>query len=161
MESFVRRIELPVSAEDAFTWHEEDEAFERLTPPWENVKVLRKVGGIKEGAFIEVKVGVLGPMYFRGRYRHGRYEFGRLFVDEQERGPFRYWKHTHRFLPKGEDACVLEDAIEYKAPLFTGKLVRRRLDKMFDYRHEVTLLAMHRLKEGEFLSRSIEDGVES
>ena len=31
---------MPVSAEEVFTWHERPGAFERLTPPWEKVKVL-------------------------------------------------------------------------------------------------------------------------
>jgi len=148
MEEFVRRVDLPVSAEIVFAWHEEDDAFDRLNPPWEKVKVIRREGGIKEGASMEVKLGVLGPFGFRAKYRHGKYDFGRLFVDEQEKGPFRFWRHMHRFIPTGPDSCVLEDAIEYEAPMFVSGMVRKRLAKLFDYRHEVTLLAMHKKKVG-------------
>lgn len=160
MEEFVRRVDLPVSAEIAFAWHEDDDAFERLTPPWEKVKVIRKEGGIKEGATVEVKLGILGPFGFRAKFRHGKYDFGRLFVDEQETGPFRSWRHLHRFIPVGPDSCVLEDAIEYEAPMFVSGMVKKRLKKIFDYRHEVTLLAMHREKV-RVLARKFEDGVGS
>ena len=51
------RIESPV--EDVWQWHTRPGAFERLTPPWENVRLLERTGGIENGArvVLEVKVG--------------------------------------------------------------------------------------------------------
>ena len=54
MASPAHRIErtstLPVSAEEAFAWHEREGAFERLSPPWERLEVLERSGGIRDGA---------------------------------------------------------------------------------------------------------------
>jgi crotonobetainyl-CoA:carnitine CoA-transferase CaiB-like acyl-CoA transferase len=36
--------------------------------------------------------------------------------DEQVRGPFGSWSHTHRFLPDG-DGCVMEDDVRWTPPL--------------------------------------------
>lgn len=56
-----------------------------------------------------------------------------------------YWKHTRLFEPDGPAACFLEDRIEYRLPVgwlgqwFGGWWIRRKLERMFAYRHEVTL----------------------
>jgi hypothetical protein len=81
-------------------------------------------------------------------FEHRDYEEGRQFRDVQVEGPFRRWDHTHRFIPDGPQACWLEDRIEYELPLgiigdlFGGWLVRRKLQRMFEYRHRVTAEAM-------------------
>ena len=81
-----RSSTLPVSAEEAFAWHERPGAFERLIPPWERVTVLERSGGIREGARTAVSVRI-GPARFRWVAVHRDYVEGRRFVDEQVGGP--------------------------------------------------------------------------
>jgi hypothetical protein len=75
---------------------------------------------------------------------HRGFEPPRQFIDELAEGPFRHWVHTHRFIPDGPNASVLEDSIEYGFPLdplgglIADPIVRRRLERMFAYRHEIT-----------------------
>ncbi len=38
---FSKKIALPVSADEAFAWHERPGALERLIPPWENVRIVK------------------------------------------------------------------------------------------------------------------------
>src|SRR5688572_26925843 len=39
------------------------------------------------------------------------------FVDEQKRGPFAFWHHTHRIVPDTEQGGVwVEDTVYYAAP---------------------------------------------
>ncbi|MFT7513785.1 MAG: hypothetical protein ACI9QL_002999 [Candidatus Omnitrophota bacterium] len=142
MATFIRSIELPVSAERAFAWHERSGAFTRLTPPWEKVRLLKSVGGIRDGAEVVVRVNALGPIGFTAVYRHVDYQQGRQFVDIQEKGPFRAWRHEHRFHASGSDRCILEDHITYSAPPLTGAIIEARLDRMFRYRHAITLADM-------------------
>ena len=139
MATFIKKVELPVSAEQAFIWHERPGAFGRLTPPWERVEVVEATGGIRDGARVEIRVRALGPVGFKSVYRHVDYVEGKRFVDIQERGPFRKWRHEHRFHPAGDGRCVLEDHIEYEAPPLSGRLVNERLNRMFTFRHAVTL----------------------
>ena len=42
--------------EDVFDWHERLGAIERLTPPWADVEVLHRSGGIQDGAAISLGI---------------------------------------------------------------------------------------------------------
>jgi hypothetical protein len=143
MPIFSRRVRLPVSAAEAFAWHARPGALERLNPPWAGTVVVRRTGGIEDGAEVELRVPV-GPVKVRWLARHSGYEPGRQFRDVQVSGPFTRWEHTHRFVPDGESACHLEDVIEYALPAkaITGALgnglVRGMLDRLFAYRHRTT-----------------------
>ena len=147
--TFVATSRMPASAEAVFDWHEAPGAFEQLTPSWERVRVLRHDGGIRDGARVSLLVGP-APFSVRWDLEHRDYQHGRSFTDLQRRGPFRYWKHVHRMIPQGPDACVLEDTIEYELPfgglgrLFGRPFVQRKLKRLFAYRHVVTRRAFER-----------------
>lgn len=141
--TFVATSPMPASAEAVFDWHEAPGAFERLTPPWERVRVVKHQGGIRDGARVSLRVG---PKFLSLRWdlEHRDYQHGRSFTDLQLAGPFRYWKHVHRMVPLGPEASVLEDTIEYELPFGTiGWLVgrffaQRKLKRLFAFRHAVT-----------------------
>jgi ligand-binding SRPBCC domain-containing protein len=141
--TFVATSRIPASAEAVFDWHEAPGAFEQLTPSWERVRVLRHEGGIRDGARVSLLVGP-APFSMRWDLEHRDYQYGRSFTDLQRSGPFRYWRHVHRMIPQGPDACVLEDTIEYELPLgglgrlFGRPFVQRKLKRLFAYRHAVT-----------------------
>jgi uncharacterized protein (TIGR01777 family) len=151
-DTFSYRSHLAVSAADAFRWHARAGALERLTPPWEPVQVLERSGdGITNGT--RVTLGIrLGPLRCRWVSEHRAYRQDEQFCDVQIAGPFARWEHTHRFTPDGVSACYLEDHITYALPLGVvtqrgaRALVRRKLDRLFAYRHRVTQhdLAAHR-----------------
>jgi ligand-binding SRPBCC domain-containing protein len=75
---------------------------------------------------------------------HTAYEKGRMFQDTMVEGPFSKWVHTHTMESDGEGGTWLIDHIEYELPLgalgtlFGGRFARKKLEKMFDFRHEVT-----------------------
>jgi uncharacterized protein len=135
------RIEAP--AEVVFRWHAEPGALERLTPPWEQVEVEQRSPGIHDGDRGVLRVR-FGPFQVRWVFEHRDYVEGRQFRDVQITGPFRRWDHTHRFTPEGSSACLLEDSIIYELPFGTmGKLLagwymRRKLARLFRYRHRIT-----------------------
>jgi ligand-binding SRPBCC domain-containing protein len=146
IERFVRRSPIAASAEDLYRWHESPGALARLTPPWEPVEVLGPAG-IREGqeVTLRVRAGPLGLLRIRWVSRLFDVVPGRQFKDVQVRGPFARWQHTHRMKPAGPHASFLEDEVEYALPfgwlghLVAGALVRRRLERMFAYRHRVTI----------------------
>ena len=147
--TFVATTRIPASAEAVFDWHEAPGALERLTPPSERVRVLRHEGGIRDGARVSLLVGPW-PLSLRWELEHRDYQHGRSFTDLQLSGPFRYWKHVHRMVPQGPQACLLEDTIEYELPLgalgwWCGRpFAQRKLKRLFAYRHSVTLQAFER-----------------
>lgn len=61
------------------------------------------------------------------------------FVDTQEKGPYRYWHHTHTFEPVA-GGVRMHDRVEYELPLGPlGDLahvifVKRKLKAIFDFR---------------------------
>ena len=63
------------------------------------------------------------------------------FVDEQLRGPYARWLHTHSFDAEG-DQTIIRDEVEYVLPLgLLGRvahpLVAHQLRTIFDYRQEI------------------------
>lgn len=140
---------------DVFAWHERPGALERLTPPWADSRVIRREGGIRDGAEVELEVGV-GPTTFRWHLRHRDFVEGQAFSDEQVSGPMKRWKHTHRFLPTEDGGTLLEDEVDFEAPLgFAGQavvpsMVEHELDRLFAFRHRrlQTDLDRHAAHEG-------------
>ena len=73
------------------------------------------------------------------------------FVDEQESGPFKFWRHEHAFAAIDEQSTRLTDRVTYVVRLGPlGRLadrlfVRRQVEAMFRHRQDVMprLLASH------------------
>lgn len=149
---FVAASRMEASAEELFRWHAEPGALERLTPPWERVEMIESAPGIRDGDRGAMWV-YTGPLRLRWTFEHSGYVEGRQFRDVQTSGPFRRWEHTHLFIPEGPQVCRLEDRIEYELPFgilgdfLGGWLVRRKLARVFEYRHRLTAEAMRARKE--------------
>ena len=60
----------------------------------------------------------------------------RMFVDEMQRGAFKYWRHTHLFEARDEGTLMIDDA-DYASPL---GLIGRIVDKLLLERHMTQLL---------------------
>ena len=144
---FLARSPMSVSARRLWDWHLAPGALERLTPPWETIRVIRAETP-REGSEAELVVR-LGPLRRRWVARHTDLEPGRGFRDVQVRGPFARWVHTHRTL-EAEGGAVLEDSIDYALPLaplaqpLAGSSVRRRLERTFAWRHARTAADLDR-----------------
>jgi uncharacterized protein (TIGR01777 family) len=144
MPRFRKQSQIPGSANDVFAWHERPGAFERLTPPWESVRLIRQEGsGVSDGVKVVLDAALLGPIRARWVSQHQQYEPGRQFVDVQTQGPFEYFIHTHRVEPLTIRRCQYVDDIDYGLPFgmlgetFGGGLVRGKLARMFQWRHRV------------------------
>ncbi len=149
---YVKRTRVLDSPDEVFSWHMRQGAFERLSPPWQDVQVLSSRGRPdEEGYQVELSVGLLGPLRRRWVAEHLDIRVGREFRDVQRSGPFARWEHTHRFLPAGEHETFLEDAIDFELPFgglgrLGGGWVERSLERLFRYRHRTTAddLRVHR-----------------
>lgn len=145
-EVFHFTTKLKADPEAVFAWHESPGAFEALSPPWMDVKVVERSGGIRDGGQVVLSIGV-GPLRMRWRLMHQNYIKGQQFQDVQVSGPFDRWTHTHKFEPvvsNGDPSCILEDTIEFRMPSLplpmlatTAGLIKEELRRMFSYRKEV------------------------
>jgi ligand-binding SRPBCC domain-containing protein len=142
---FTKRTRIRASADAVYRWHAEPGALERLTPPGERLRVVSRTGGIEDGARIAFRIGPLRLLWVA---EHRDNIPGRQFRNVQLRGPFRRWEHTHRFLADGPGACFLLDEIVYELPFgqlgerLAGNFVRRKIERLFAWRHRVTLEAL-------------------
>ena len=132
-----------VTPEALFAWHLRPGAFERLVPPWESVRVEGDPPGLADGSRLRFSIRK-GPLRFRWTALHRDLVPGVQFVDEQERGPYARWVHTHRFLPGEAGGAILEDHVDYRLPLgwfggaLAGGATRSMLDRLFPFRHKRT-----------------------
>ena len=140
---FVKESIIKAAPERVFAFHELPDALERLTPPWENVKVIQKADISETGARAIIEMKILGLFPAKWIAEHTKYEPPRMFEDVQISGPFKSWRHQHIIKPHANGAC-LRDEIEFEPPFrIFGKIaapfaIVPKLEKMFAYRHRVT-----------------------
>lgn len=144
LATFTKRSRVYASAEAVYRWHTEPGALERLTPPGDRLHVVSRTGGVEDGARVTFRFGPLRLLWVA---EHRDTIPGRQFRDVQIRGPFRRWEHIHRFLADGPDACFVLDEVFYELPFgrlgerIAGGYVHRKLERLFNWRHRVTLEA--------------------
>lgn len=143
-DTFSYRSKMPASADTVYRFHSEPDTLEKLTPPWEKAKVVARTGGIETpGSRVTLRVSI-GPFHQEWVAEHVACEPGKMFRDVMVSGPLRKWEHTHEFTPDSENSSWLEDRVEYDFPLgwlgklFGGAYTRRRLQRMFEWRHSAT-----------------------
>ena len=149
MPIFEKRVRIAAPPDRVFAFHAQPEALRLLIPPWEEARVIEKTPGLDVGtrAVIETRIG---PIKQRIVAEHTACEPGRMFQDTMRSGPFRRWVHTHTMEPDGSGGTWLVDHVAYELPfgalgqLAGGWFVRRKLDRMFAYRHRVTREACER-----------------
>jgi len=129
-------------------------ALPALSPPAARVKIESADLPVRRGS--RIVITAQGPLGLRLRWvarivEHTPPQAGSedpagasaRFVDRQESGPFRSWRHEHTFTAIDEHSTRLTDRVTYAlrfGPL--GRLadrlfVRRQVEAMFRHRHEV------------------------
>jgi ligand-binding SRPBCC domain-containing protein len=140
---FLKESIIHASPERVFAFHEQPDVLRLLMPPWESARVIQgaRISDVGSEAIIETKL--LGPITVRWVAEHTVYDPPHLFEDVQKQGPFRSWRHRH-IVESHAEGATLRDQIDYEPPLgllgraMASLLVPGRLQKLFDYRHEVT-----------------------
>jgi uncharacterized protein (TIGR01777 family) len=152
MEVYERRSPMPVSAQELYDWHTRPGAFERLMAPWQRVGRAGPHVGINDGYRLTLHIRS-GPL--RGTWEAEYHDVvpGSQFADRQVRGPFAAWDHTHRFIPDGDQASIIEDHVEYELPGGRGgggggrpPPPRPQFERVFRFRHERTRNDLERHK---------------
>ncbi|MDZ7637726.1 MAG: SRPBCC family protein [Bryobacterales bacterium] len=132
---------VPRPLADVFAIYENPSNLGRITPPWLNFRIATKEKiTMREGARIDYVIRWMGvPM--RWRTVISTYDPPYSFVDEQERGPYSLWRHTHTF-EETEEGVLVGDEVRYRLPLGAigqvahGSLVAAQLRAIFRYRQK-------------------------
>jgi ligand-binding SRPBCC domain-containing protein len=139
---FTARSIIRTTPEQLFAFHELPDAFLRLLPPGENIRVIQTAPSLNVGnrTIVEIRIG---GIYVRFGSLHTAYDPPHSFEDEQVRGPFRSWRHRHIVEPHPDGAMLIDD-IDYTPPfgllgrVVDGIVIKPRLHKVFAFRHRVT-----------------------
>lgn len=141
--NFVWESVVGASRERVFGFHELPDALERLTAPWQEIRVIQRANIREIGSRAIFDIRVLGPYTERWVAEHTAYEPPHFFEDVQIDGPFKSWRHRH-IIESHIDGSILRDEIDYEPPFgWIGELgvkfvVSNTFERLFEYRHEIT-----------------------
>jgi len=137
--AFTQQVGRPLP--EVFNFFSRAENLEALTPPWLNFKILKaKPQPVQQGTLIHYSLRVHG-IPLRWTSEIVEWEPPHRFVDLQLRGPYKLWRHEHRF-----EACqggtLISDTINLALPLgFLGRLaykikVESDVQEIFAFREQ-------------------------
>ena len=134
---------VPVDLETTFAFFAEAGNLQRLTPPWLDFTITSRLPvDMRDGALIDYTLKVHG-IPIRWQSVIGEWNPPHRFVDEQVRGPYRRWRHVHRFTAKPGGTQV-EDDVQYEVlgGALANLLVRRDLRQIFGFRQRALVDAL-------------------
>ncbi|HMN97093.1 MAG TPA: SRPBCC family protein [Phycisphaerales bacterium] len=130
---------LPAPPEELWGFFADASNLERITPPWLRFRVLTPAPiAMRQGTIIDYRLR-WRFLPIRWRTLISAWDPPNRFVDEQVRGPYRLWRHEHRFEPLGGGTRMI-DRVEYRAPLAALShplVVRRDVEGIFAHRRAI------------------------
>jgi ligand-binding SRPBCC domain-containing protein len=132
------------SIDETFAFFAAAANLQRITPPWLHFSIQTPAPiQMRVAAEISYRLRLHGlPMPWRSRI--DVWQPGVRFVDREIVGPYRWWRHEHRFEAVADGTRVV-DHVEYapRRGWLSGALVRRDLQRIFNYRQEALRRIFH------------------
>jgi ligand-binding SRPBCC domain-containing protein len=139
IHTLTRQQFVPAPIAEVFAFFSRPENLLKLTPPDLGLVLLTPPPiAMMAGAQIDYTIAVFG-LRLRWTTLITAFDPGRSFVDEQLRGPYALWRHSHRF-EEAPGGTTVGDEVLYALPFGPlGAAVRaiavgRRLESIFEYR---------------------------
>lgn len=138
MHSLTMISHLPIGRGEVFPFFADAANLARITPGELGFEILTALPiEMDVGTLIDYRIRLWGvPM--RWRTRIDRWEPGTVFSDEQLRGPYRVWHHTHEFRDRPDGGTTMTDFVKFALPCEPFSALALPLVK-FQLRHIFTL----------------------
>lgn len=129
---------LPHPVDEVFAFFGDAHNLNVLTPPWLDFEVITaRPIEMRAGTLIDYRLKLRG-IPIKWRTRISLWEPSRRFIDEQLRGPYREWIHTHSFEAR-DGGTLMTDAVRYRVPggaIVNRLFVEADVARIFRYRAE-------------------------
>lgn len=126
-----------------FNWHKNLLALDRITPPWDKIKIIGREfitkNPIKNG-IVTLEQTFLPLIKLKWKVLHGDYSEGKSFQDSLISGPLKKWTHKHDFKKLSSSSTTIEDTIQFDHWISLNRLNKFTLDRLhksFDYRSKI------------------------
>ena len=131
-----RTFERPIT--EVFEFFANAHNLAEITPPSMHLEILTPAPiDMSPGTLIDYRFKLHGiPVRWQSEITEWNPPY--RFVDEQRRGPYRLWRHTHTF-NETENGVVVGDVVEYAVwggGLIDKFFVRPDIEKIFAYRSD-------------------------
>jgi ligand-binding SRPBCC domain-containing protein len=126
---------------EVFDFFSKAENLNKITPPDLHFKILSDSAiEMKKGTLIRYRIKILG-IPFQWQTLISEWNPPYSFADMQLKGPYALWIHVHTFREEN-GTTIMHDRVEYRSrgwllePLLESLIVRRKLERIFDYRQK-------------------------
>jgi ligand-binding SRPBCC domain-containing protein len=125
---------------EVFAFFSDARNLERITPAWLKFQVVTIPSEIATGVHIRYRL-IWHGIPLRWTTEITSWNPPRDFEDIQLSGPYKLWRHAHRFQER-DGGTQMTDSVEYELPFGPlGRIahalqVRRNVESIFDYRFE-------------------------
>lgn len=128
--------------EDVFEFFSNPDNLSVITPPKLGFKILTPTPiNMSVGRLIDYKIYLMGiPIHWRTLITD--FDPPHTFIDQQIKGPYTIWHHTHTF-QKVDGGVEIKDRVVYSIPFsILGRIlnflwIRKDLENIFNYRKKV------------------------
>ncbi len=134
LERFEVAETVPLPLEVVWKAHEDVRLLERISPPLPVFRLKESNIICGPGTQFTLRAELLG-LGVDWQVKIATWDPPYCFIDEQVSGPFRFWEHTHHFMPISLGETRIVDAVKFELnPLLDGTLIRFGLEMMFKLR---------------------------
>ena len=129
----------PCDVDAIFPFFADPSNLQSITPDWLDFRIVSELPPVMTtGLRLQYRLSLHGlPVFWETEIEC--WKPPRMFVDVQRRGPYRLWRHEHRFEPK-DGGTLMVDTVDYSmpfGPLAHALFVKRDLVRIFSYRQQV------------------------